>query len=101
MSRLMLAAAFTLLAAPAFAAQPKTYQVTGEVSAVTDDMVTVTKGKEKFEIARTADTKTTGELKQGAKVTVEYRMTAAAITAKEAGAAGKKKGAEKKAPAAQ
>lgn len=40
-------------------------------------------GKEKFEIARTADTKVTGELKFGTKVTVEYSMTAKPIEAKE------------------
>ena len=32
MKRLMLATAFTLLAAPAIAAEPKTYQVTGQVT---------------------------------------------------------------------
>jgi len=36
---------------------PNTYQVTGAVLAVADDTVTVEKGKEKWEIARTADTR--------------------------------------------
>jgi hypothetical protein len=80
--------ALALGAGSAFAAQPKTYQVTGPVLEVRDDVIVVQKGKEKWEIARTADTKVTGELKVGAKVTVEYRMTAATVEAKEA-AAGK------------
>ena len=72
-----------LSAAPAFARQPSTYQVTGEVTDVADDMVTVMKGKEKFEIARDGETKLTGDLKKGAKVIVSYRMRAATIEVKE------------------
>ncbi len=34
------------------------------------------------EIARGPDTKITGELKVGAKVTIDYRMTAAAVDVK-------------------
>jgi hypothetical protein len=60
-----------------------TFQVTGTVSAMDDGSVTVMKGKERFHIARDKDTKTTGELKVGAKVTVQYRMSAASIEAKE------------------
>jgi hypothetical protein len=72
------------LATPAFAAPPKTYQVTGPVLEVTADTITVQKGNDKWEIARTADTKVTGELKKGEKVTIEYRMTAATIEVKAA-----------------
>jgi RNase P/RNase MRP subunit p29 len=72
-----------LLVSPlALAAGPKTYQVTGPVLDVTDNSVVVQKGKEKWEIARDASTKVTGELKKGEKVTVEYRMTATAIDVK-------------------
>jgi predicted acyltransferase (DUF342 family) len=42
----------------------------------------VQKGKEKWEIARTPDTKVTGDLKVGANVTIEYSMTAKAIDVK-------------------
>ncbi len=86
MKTLRLACALLCLALStyAFADAPKTYQVTGEVIDVGDDTVTVQKGKEKFEMAKNADTKTEGELKKGAKVMVEYRMTAATITVKEA-----------------
>ena len=82
MRSLVAVLAFSLASSAAFAAQPRTYQVTGEVLEVTDDTVTVAKGKEKWEIARTADTKTEGEIKKGEKITVEYRMTAAKIEAK-------------------
>ena len=68
--------------APAFAAAPKTYQVTGPIVEVNDSTITVEKGKEKWEIARDKDTKVTGDLKVGSKVTIQYRMTAASIEAK-------------------
>ena len=82
MKRLLLAAAFLLVSSTALAEAPKTYQVTGPVLDVTDDMVVVEKGKEKWEIAKTAETKVEGELKKGAKVTIQYRMTAATIEVK-------------------
>jgi hypothetical protein len=81
---LVLAAAMILAASLAFAGQPKTYQVTGPVLELKDDLIVVEKGKEKWEIARTPDLKVTGELKVGAKVTVEYRMTAASVEVKDA-----------------
>jgi hypothetical protein len=76
-----LALAALLLAGPAFAGS-KTYQVTGPVVDVTADSITVQKGKENWEIAKDASTKTSGEVKKGDKVTVMYRMTAASIEAK-------------------
>ena len=84
MKHLALVLALAAFAAPALAAQPKTYQVTGPVLEITADVITVQKGSEKWEIARTADTKVTGELKKGEKVTIEYRMTAATVEAKAA-----------------
>ena len=76
-------AGISLLAASiAFAGPTKTYQVTGPVLEVKDDMVIVQKGKEKWEIARDKDTKVTGDLKVGSKVTVMYTMKAATIEAK-------------------
>ena len=73
-----------LVAAPLLAAAPKTYQVTGPVLEVTNDMIVVQKGQDRWEIARDASTKVTGELKVGAKVTIEYRMTATAVDVKAA-----------------
>ena len=78
-----------LTTSAAFAAAPKTYQVTGPVLELTDDTITVQKGKEKWEIARSKDTKVTGELKVGSKVTIEYRMSAASVEVKDAGKAEK------------
>jgi hypothetical protein len=85
-------------AAPARAAAPKTYQVTGPVLEVTDSTVTVEKGKEKWQLARDKDTKVSGgDLKVGDKVTIEYRMTATSIDVKGAAGAKDTKATDKKA----
>jgi len=73
-----------LLASSAAMAATKTYQVTGPVLEVNDSMIAVQKGKDRWEIARDASTKITGDLKVGAKATIEYRMTATAVDAKPA-----------------
>ena len=87
-SRTAVGAALALaVSAGPLLAVTKTYQVTGPVLAVTDDAITVQKGQEKWEIARNADTKVTGELKVGAKVTIEYRMTATSVEVKPAATA--------------
>ena len=73
------------------------YQVTGPVLDVNDKEIVVEKGKEKWRIKRDKDTKVSGDLKKGSKVTVEYEMTASNIEVKDAKGAdkGKAKGAEK------
>ena len=71
-----------LVAAPA-AAATSTYQVTGPVLDVTDTKIVVEKDKEKWEIERDKDTKVTGELKKGSRVTIQYRMTATRIESKD------------------
>ena len=71
-----------LAASAAFAGPTKTYQVTGPVLEVKEDMIVVQKGKEKWEIARDKDAKVTGDLKVGSKVTVMYTMKAATIEVK-------------------
>jgi hypothetical protein len=58
------------------------YQVTGPVLEVKDNSITVQKGKEKWEIARDKDTKVTGDLKVGAKVTIHYTMKATSVEVK-------------------
>ena len=89
--------AAALAASPAFAAAPRTYQVTGPVLAVTADTIVVQKGQDRWEIARDGSTKVTGDLEVGAKVTIEYRMTATSVevkpeaAAKKPAAKGKKK----------
>ena len=88
---LVIAIALLLVAALSFAAV-KTYQVTGPVLAVTNDLITVEKGKDKWEIVRDKETKVKGDLKVGSKVTIEYRMIATSVDVKE----GKAKPAKKK-----
>lgn len=75
-------AVLVLVAATAAFAGGKTYQVTGPVVDVTDAQIVVMKGKDKWELARTGDTKVTGDLKKGAKVTIEYTMTATSVEVK-------------------
>jgi hypothetical protein len=82
---LIFAGVIVFCSSVAFAAGPKTYQVTGPVLEMKDDLVTVQKGKEKWEIAKDAATKVTGDLKVGSKVTIEYTMKAVTIEAKDAG----------------
>jgi hypothetical protein len=81
---LLVVCAILLAASLAFAGGPKTYQVTGPVLELKDDLIVVQKGKDRWEIGRGADTKVTGELKVGSKVTIEYRMTAATVEVKDA-----------------
>lgn len=99
MKKLVLAVLVVMLAVTFAFAAPKTYQVTGPVLELKDDLIVVQKGKEKWEIARDKDTKITGELKVGSKVTIEYTMKAAKVENKDAKKADKKadaKPAEKK-----
>jgi len=57
--------------------------VTGTVSAIDGDSITVMKGKERFQIARDKDSKMTpAEPKVGDKVTVHYKMWASSIETK-------------------
>src|SRR5438105_15335710 len=78
----------SLLLSSAALAAVKTYQVTGPVLEVNDTMIAVQKGKDRWEIARDASTKVTGDLKVGAKVTIEYRMTATSVDVKADGGRG-------------
>jgi hypothetical protein len=92
----LMAAASLALSSAAFAAGAKTYQVTGPVLEVTDTMIAVQKGKDRWEINRDANTKVTGDLKVGEKVTITYTMTATDVQVK--AGKGKKKEAAKAAP---
>jgi hypothetical protein len=62
----------------------KDYQVTGPVVDVKDDVIVVKKGSDNWELARDKDTKSTGEIKKGDKVTIKYKMIATSIEGKEA-----------------
>jgi cytochrome c1 len=75
---------FSLGLASAALAADKTYQVTGPVLEVSDTAITVQKGKEKWVLGRDKDTKVTGDLKVGSKVTIEYTMKATTVEVKDA-----------------
>jgi RNase P/RNase MRP subunit p29 len=62
--------------------QAKTYQVTGPVLELTDTIIVVQKGDEKWQVARDKGTKVTGDLKVGAKVTIQYRCVATDVEVK-------------------
>lgn len=89
--------AVLLVAAPAYAG--KTYQATGEVVDVSPTLIVIDKGKEgKWEIARDAGTKVTGDVKKGGRASVEYKMVAVGIESKDK-AKGEAKGKDKPAGA--
>lgn len=64
------------------AADAKSYQVTGPVLEVTDTTITVQKGDDKWQLARTKGTKIVGDLKVGSKVTIYYQMVATDVEVK-------------------
>jgi len=73
-----------IVAALAYARAPKSdYQWTGTVLEADGDHLVVQKGNEKWEFLQDKDTKVTGDLKAGSKVTVKYLMKATSIEAKE------------------
>lgn len=84
------------LAGSAFA---ESYQATGPVLELTDSKIVIEKGKEKWSFARTPDTKVTGELKVGSKVTIAYTMTATSAEVKADKAEKKTEKTPDKAPA--
>ncbi len=67
-----------------YAAGAKSYQVTGPITDISGDTITVTKGTEAFQINLPKGTKGADGLKKGDKVTVHYAMTATEITSKAA-----------------
>jgi hypothetical protein len=89
----LLAAASLALSGTAFAAGGKTYQVTGPVLEVTDTMIAVQKGKDRWEINRDANTKVTGDLKVGEKVTITYTMSATEVEVNPEGCKGRRQSA--------
>lgn len=78
----LLAISFALVGLAATSFAGTTYQATGPVLEVTETKIVIQKDTEKWEIARTAETKITGEVKVGSKVTIQYTMTAASVEVK-------------------
>ena len=82
---IMLCATILCLAtstAAVFGGGVNSYQVTGPVLEVRNDMVAVQKGKDRWELSRDSSTKVDGDLKVGSKVTIQYRMVATTIEVK-------------------
>lgn len=86
----LLSALLLLVQQSSFAAMAKTYQVTGPIVELTDKVIVVQKGDERWEIARDDNTKVKGALKVGEKVTVHYRMNAASVDTKPSASADSK-----------
>jgi len=80
MKRLLVAAMLLGLTSLGYAKAADTYQVTGEVVSVDNDVIVVMKGKERFEINRDPADKT--DVKVGDKVTIKYKMTETSIEKK-------------------
>jgi len=80
MSLRRIAALVLSAAVLASAAAPKSYQVTGPVTKVEGNLVTVQKGKETWEVD--AGTLAPAGLKVGDKVTITYTMTAKSVEVK-------------------
>ena len=96
----LMAAASLALTSVSFAADTKDYQVTGPVLDVSDSMIAVQKGKDRWELARDSNTKTSGDIKKGDKVTVHYTMTATNVEVKADKGASKKDAKKDASPAA-
>ena len=60
------------------------YQVTGPVLSMTDTSITVKKGSSPWQVSRDSNTKVTGDLKVGSKVTIMYHMVADSVAVKPA-----------------
>ena len=88
--RVVPALALVLLLASTASAAVKTYQVTGPVLEVRNDMIAVQKGKDRWEIARDPSTTMKETPKVGDKVLIEYRMTATSVEVKTSAASKKK-----------
>lgn len=83
-TKTLLALASFAIASAASALAGTSYQATGPVLELTDKKIVIQKDTEKWEFARTPETKVEGTLKVGEKVTVHYTMTAASVEVKPA-----------------
>ncbi|MGE5173264.1 MAG: hypothetical protein ACM3MD_05485 [Betaproteobacteria bacterium] len=82
MKRIVILAVVVVMVMATAAFAGKTYQFTGKVLEVKENVIVVDKNGEKFEMAKDANTKVKGDLKVGAKVTVKYESRAVDIEVK-------------------
>ena len=59
--------------------------MTGPILELTEKVIVVQKGDERWEVARDEKTRIDGDLKVGNKVTIHYRMLAVSVETKAAG----------------
>ncbi len=83
-SSILIAGGLLACAILGYAAGAKNYQVTGPITDISADTITVTKGSEAFQINLPKGTKGAESLKKGDKVTVYYAMTATSVESKTA-----------------
>ena len=76
-----IAAANLALTGAMLAGGPKTFQVTGTILEVSPTKIALQKDGDRWEIDLDPQTKVSGELKVGAKVTITYAMSATKIDA--------------------
>ena len=81
----LIAAANFIFCGTAFCAGAKTYEVTGTVVETTPTKIVLQKGTERWEIDLDPQTKVSGELKVGDKVTISYAMSATKVDATKLG----------------
>jgi len=77
----LIAAANLIFCSAAFAAGAKTHEVTGTVLETTPTKIVIQKGAERWEIDLDPQTKVTGDLNVGGKVTITYVMSATKVDA--------------------
>jgi len=77
----LIAAANFIFCGTAFCAGAKTYEITGTVVETTPTKIVVEKGAERWEIDLDPQTKVTGDLTVGGKVTITYVMSATKVDA--------------------
>jgi hypothetical protein len=77
----LIAAANFALSGAVFATGAKTYEITGTVLEVTPTKIALQKDGDRWEIDLDPQTKVTGELNVGGKVTITYVMSATKVDA--------------------
>ncbi|MGN6719683.1 MAG: hypothetical protein ACTHLX_20110, partial [Candidatus Binatia bacterium] len=61
------------------------YRVAGPLVKLNDDVITVAKGNEQWEMRRNGETKVNGQLAIGSRVVVEYKLSATSIDVRRVG----------------
>ena len=64
------------------ASTTKTYQVTGQIVSINDNVIVVQKGEAKYELSRKTKTKGAEKAKVGDTVTITYHMVAEKLETK-------------------